>query len=375
MNRAHILILAAALLVLRGAWGSPALGQAPAGGAVDPLAEPFLLPGRGEGIDAFLKSRVATGFSGSVFVYKDGLILLHQAYGLADRERGIPCTVGTLYPVGSLEREFLMAAILRLEMDGRLAIDPSMRKMLEDAKRAPADGQIDRRLTAIIEEASGQTCRATIGERLLSPAHMDRTTFAVGIAAGDSLSTKGYLTPRRTLRWIERFPWLYGPLESSLKKTAATLRPRPSGGEGAPGLGVTGMLTTAGDLFRWELALLGTRMLSDDAKARLRSWTGPADRGESGESRSYGVCEGYQCAVLRDERRHLLVVVAMNNDLGWGGPILEGIKSRIEGGRDRWLTFAVLAVCVSALLLVLGVTQRGKRGSFGRRSRPNPFPF
>ena len=54
---------------------------------------------------------------------KDGEIILAKGYGWADREKRIPFTSTTVFTVGSLTKQFTAAAILKLEMMGKLTTD------------------------------------------------------------------------------------------------------------------------------------------------------------------------------------------------------------------------------------------------------------
>jgi CubicO group peptidase (beta-lactamase class C family) len=46
--------------------------------------------GLGAELDRYLQRTVPFGFSGSVLVARDGNVLLHRGYGMADTEAGIP---------------------------------------------------------------------------------------------------------------------------------------------------------------------------------------------------------------------------------------------------------------------------------------------
>src|ERR671918_459118 len=76
----------------------------------------------GEKVDAYLTRLEGFGFAGSLLVAKDGQILLHKGYGLADREKGVPFTPETVFDIGSITKQFTAAAILRLESEGRLKV-------------------------------------------------------------------------------------------------------------------------------------------------------------------------------------------------------------------------------------------------------------
>lgn len=70
----------------------------------------------------------AYGFSGTLLVAKGGQVVLHDAYGFADADRKVPFTVDTAFDIGSITKQFTAAAILKLEMQGKLAVqDPAKR--------------------------------------------------------------------------------------------------------------------------------------------------------------------------------------------------------------------------------------------------------
>lgn len=65
------------------------------------------------------------GFSGEILVAKDGMPLVAEGYGLADRESGARWTPATVTSLGSITKQFTAAAILALESDGLLSVrDP-----------------------------------------------------------------------------------------------------------------------------------------------------------------------------------------------------------------------------------------------------------
>lgn len=70
------------------------------------------------------------GFAGVVLVAVAGEPVLGQGYGLADRERGIPWTPGTISCLGSITKQFTAAAILKLEEEGRLRVSDPITKYL-----------------------------------------------------------------------------------------------------------------------------------------------------------------------------------------------------------------------------------------------------
>lgn len=73
---------------------------------------------------ARLEAATAAGeFSGAVLVARDGHALFEGAYGLADRERGIPNTTLTQFRVGSMNKMLTAVAALQLVQAGTLRLD------------------------------------------------------------------------------------------------------------------------------------------------------------------------------------------------------------------------------------------------------------
>jgi len=84
----------------------------------------------GAKLDAYLKEQK---YEGAVLVAKDGEVLLAKGYGLADREKGRPWTAETYVSVGSITKQFTAAAILKLEAQGKLAVEDKVGKFFKDA--------------------------------------------------------------------------------------------------------------------------------------------------------------------------------------------------------------------------------------------------
>ncbi|MGO8959019.1 MAG: serine hydrolase domain-containing protein [Streptosporangiaceae bacterium] len=75
------------------------------------------------GIQAVLSEDAARDrFSGAVFVARNGQVLFSRAYGLADRERGIPNTLQTRFRIGSMNKMFTAVAILQLVEAGKVEL-------------------------------------------------------------------------------------------------------------------------------------------------------------------------------------------------------------------------------------------------------------
>ena len=240
------------------------------------------------------------GFAGVVLVARDGVPLLAQGYGLADRERGLRWTPATVSTVGSITKQFTAAAVLALEEEGRLQVTDSLPAYFPDV---PADkrsitlhqllthssgiGDLDgvgdwdpigreefvRRalaqplhfppdsgyeysnanyslLGAIVEQLTGQSWEQYARGRLFLPRGMYETGYILP-QWGEGRLAQGY---RNGTRWGT-------VLERPMDRDGPWWVLRANGGVHA----------TAWDMLRWAEALLGGRVLAPESMTKL--WT------------------------------------------------------------------------------------------------------
>ncbi len=74
----------------------------------------------------------ADRFAGAVLLASDGKILFSQAYGLADRDKGIKNTLETQFRLGSMNKMFTSVATLQLVQAGKLSLQDPLAKHLRD---------------------------------------------------------------------------------------------------------------------------------------------------------------------------------------------------------------------------------------------------
>ncbi|MBV8519095.1 MAG: beta-lactamase family protein [Acidobacteria bacterium] len=84
-------------------------------------------------LDDYFTRAAAHGFSGSVLVARGDEILLRKGYGLADRRARIAATPRTAYNIASLDKQFIAAAILKLEESGKLATTDTLARFFDFA--------------------------------------------------------------------------------------------------------------------------------------------------------------------------------------------------------------------------------------------------
>jgi len=85
-------------------------------------------------VHAHIDSKGIVGLS--VGVMQDGKVVLAKGYGMASLERRVPVTTATMFPIGSVTKQFTCSAVLLLEQDGKLAMTDRVSKYFPALTRA-----------------------------------------------------------------------------------------------------------------------------------------------------------------------------------------------------------------------------------------------
>jgi CubicO group peptidase (beta-lactamase class C family) len=85
----------------------------------------------GKRLDEYLSRLERFGFAGGAVAVRGRDVLLLKSYGLADRANGIRLATDSVYSIGSITKQFTAAAILTLEMRGRLVVTDLISKYLD----------------------------------------------------------------------------------------------------------------------------------------------------------------------------------------------------------------------------------------------------
>lgn len=254
----------------------------------------------GEQLDDLMTGFTKEGYSGAVLVAQNGEVILRKGYGLADRERKIQNTPATLFHVASVGKIFTAAAVLKLEMQGKLKTSDLISKYLgefpkeksgatihhllthtaglsvdgstpgsttvldfssrqafvQSMKDAPVESKPGEKyryssagyvlLAAIVEKVSGQAFESYLQKNIFNPA---------------GLTSTGY-------PWDTKFdnaPVAVGYAGNKLEELKPTPRVADVWGNRGPG----NLITTVGDLYRWIQALSNNRVLSEHAKKKM----------------------------------------------------------------------------------------------------------
>jgi CubicO group peptidase (beta-lactamase class C family) len=262
----------------------------------------------GTALDRYLKELAGYGYSGSVLVAQKGEVVLDQGYGLADRAHGTPFTADTLFDIASISKPFTAAAVLRLEMKGKLKVEDKVSRFFPDAPPDKAGITLHQLLThtAGFPETIGPEYEPLARKAFL------RRIFATKLVhrPGERFlySNAGYSLLAAVVEVVSGRP--FGEflraevfLPAGMRHTGflpdAADRARLAHGYTGDGdwgtsldhphapdgpwwnlRGNGGILTTTGDFYRWHTALQGNAVLSAPEREKYQSPKVPEGRGE-----------------------------------------------------------------------------------------------
>lgn len=96
------------------------------------------VPGRSdsERLRIQMEGLEAWGFSGAVYVERNGQVLLEDGFGQASLNHDVPVTAGTIFDIGSVSKQFTAASVLLLCDRGLLSVEDSLGGLFD---KAPPD--------------------------------------------------------------------------------------------------------------------------------------------------------------------------------------------------------------------------------------------
>jgi CubicO group peptidase (beta-lactamase class C family) len=238
------------------------------------------------------------GASGTLLAARDDEMIHCAGFGLADHEAEIPATCDTAYDVMSMTKQFTAAAILKLEMLGKLRVaDPiseylgpvpsdkreiTVHQLLTHtsglkealggdyeplARNEMIAGALSSKLesspgeehhysnlgysllAAIIEEASGKGYEEFLSDELFEPAGMTATGYVLPDWPSDQVAVE----------YDERGEAQGKPFDHPWAEDGPHWNLRGNGG----------LLSTARDMYRWHVAMAGDEVLDGRAKNKL----------------------------------------------------------------------------------------------------------
>ncbi|HEY0511855.1 MAG TPA: serine hydrolase domain-containing protein [Thermoanaerobaculia bacterium] len=258
---------------------------------------PSIAPAHGEvkgplgaALDRYVSELAGYGYSGSVLVAQHGEVVLDKGYGLADQAHNVPFTADTLFDIASISKPFTAAAVLRLEMRGKLKVEDKISRFFPEAPPDKAGITLHQLLShtsglpeIIGEEYDPLTRKAFLqwvfaarlvhppgGRFLYSNVGYSLLAAVVEVATGRpfgevlrgevflpaGMRHSGYLPDAADRARLAHGYTGEGDWGTSLD------HPHAPDGPWWNLRGNGGVLTTTGDLYRWHLALQGNTVLS-----------------------------------------------------------------------------------------------------------------
>ncbi len=282
----------------------------------------------------------------SLAVARDGEIVYAHGYGFADRRRTIRVEPRTVFAVGSIEKQFLAASVLRLCERGRLSLDDTLGRFVPWYAVAR-----DVTVRELLENASGIPDYATLPDfdRLarepVSPEALVRRVASLPLefapGTNTSYSNTNYVLLGVIVEDVTRMPlaaWLhrdlFGPLQ--LRATAGwnpfLYEPRRAEGSVSAGsaslaFGGAGLESSALDVARWLDDLFAMRVVSTQDLMRMFDGMGFFS-GRIGSRRGAwhsGYVPGYSAYVAVVPGQRLAVVLLSNADAVDLGPLAQSV--------------------------------------------------
>jgi CubicO group peptidase (beta-lactamase class C family) len=87
-------------------------------------------------LEALLEEKIRSDSPGvAVLVARDGQVLVEKGYGMASIEHRVKVTPESKFRIGSVTKQFIGAAILRLQQEGKLSVEDKLSKFIPDYPR------------------------------------------------------------------------------------------------------------------------------------------------------------------------------------------------------------------------------------------------
>lgn len=328
-------------------------------------------------LDSYVQSFVKLDqFNGAVLVAQSGTVLLEKGYGMANFEWSIPCAPDTRFRLGSLTKQFTSMLVMQLVEQGKLSLDARLAEVLPYYRRDTGSRITIHNLlnhtsgipnyTAVpaFVRDKGRTALSTkdlvttlcSGDLEFEPGSRFRYSNSGYVVLGaviEQVTGKPYevLLKERIVEPLGMKATGYDHAEQLITQRAAGYERTPTGLRHADFLDMSlpyaagAMYSTVEDLYLWDQALYGTKLVSEAAKAKLftpglgdygygwgirKSPIGP-DRTERTVIRHAGGINGFASMIARVPEDRTIVILLSNATGGPLGPMSQGLLDLVYG--------------------------------------------
>ena len=234
----------------------------------------------------------------SIGVSLNGKILCEKGYGLANVELDVPASDNTVYRIGSISKQFCAAAIMKLQEHGKLEVTDGLHKYLPDYPEHAKEVTLQHLLghtSGIVSFTSLPTHRATVAHPVFQKDVLARfQDLPLEFSPGSKYKycNSGYFllgvvvekaSSRDYDKFVEENLWKPAGLIQTAQDRHALIIPHRASGHSRWGgllknaqyinmrqtVGAGDLVSTVGDLLRWQHALSSGKILSESSYARM----------------------------------------------------------------------------------------------------------
>lgn len=395
------LVPVVSLLIAVGPGTPPAAAQAPQATSLVSRA------------DAYLKASMRHDqFSGTVLIAKDGVPVMHRGYGMANYELRVPNTPESVFLLGSLAKQFTAAAILQLRDQGRLALTDPICNYLD---RCPAAWR-PVTLRHLLTHTSGIINFSSLPEwdDSLSMRRFDRVDFLDVVrerpllfvpGAEFKYSNTGYYLLGLVIERVSGTSFseylhrnIFSPLGMTSTRVddgrtlvanratgyywAANAFVLPLPQNVLLSLGSGGILSTTGDLLRWDAALYTDTILSRTSRDEMFApvlreygygWEIRSTLGRRSMTHS-GSEAGFSTYIMRLPTERVTVIVLSNSDRTSAGKVANAMAAIYFGAPYR-MPEPQLFDIIGSTIATKGVAAGVEQYRALRRTQPEKYDY
>jgi len=249
-------------------------------------------------INNYLNELEKIGFNGAVLIELNGEVNISKGYGFSNKEKQIKSSPKTIYDIGSITKQFTAAAILKLEMQGKLSTGDKISEYFEDIpkdKESITIHDLLRHQSGLISNV-GKDYEKISEEAFLDSVFSSKLKFAAGTGFGYSnigYSLLAMIIENVSVMSYETYLYEYLWHPSQMEMTGYT---RPDFDKNIIAVGYDregniwgkptdkewdingpfwhlkgngGILSTTEDLYKWHKILLTDKILSKEALVKL----------------------------------------------------------------------------------------------------------